>query len=655
MTSLKAFVGHSFTADDEDVVRTFLKYFDQVEELNIGFSWEHAESAESKELAEKVLRLMEGKNLFIGICTKNEAAILSSNLSTTKFDKTVLKGKEDRFLWKTSDWIIQEIGLAIGKGMDLILLVEAGLRQPGGLQGNKEYISFDRQAPEKSFGKILEMIQSLIPKARVLAAEGSGTRAASPEKTGEEDKKNEDWWQPKDDWERETFELAWIHMIATDDKEGAEKISSFYLATAEGQSSKNRESWGAHQEYYRLAFDKGGKLTNLDEMARAHPDNSDIQEYQARGYQKFGEQEKAGRLFEAAANKATSKRQELARHGDAALAYTRASKKVDANRVLEVMKGIASTVENGEEQLVRIMRNIAEAESDKESFFGLTEKLLDICPGEIDARFSLAFKYSEDNQGELSLYHYFKIPFGQRDAATWNNLGVQFANCELTAKSVTAYQKSFDLGETLAMSNLAQKLIGAGFLKEAENICNQALKIEDYHKNVGYAIIRIKEMPEAEDKKEAELINVVTPVSDFYKDYGRAIASSQIAEHLGKWQGPDCELNVTVKGNVFVAEGSCERSFQPGAFALLLTPSRAGQLEVERYTVRYEGITSGHAVKATYAKKKEGEPAARSLLGSAKEKEIQVLMIFSESLQEIRVHERSASKDPKFYSLNRIN
>ena len=35
-------------------------------------------------------------------------------------------------------------------------------------------------------------------------------------------------------------------MIATDDKEGAEKISSFYLATAEGQSSKNRESWGAH-------------------------------------------------------------------------------------------------------------------------------------------------------------------------------------------------------------------------------------------------------------------------------------------------------------------------------------------------------------------------------------------------------------------------
>ena len=249
--------------------------------------------------------------------------------------------------------------------------------------------------------------------------------------------------------------------------------------------------------------------------------------------------------------------------------------KADANRVIEVIKEIALTADNGEEQLVRIMRNIAEAEIYKESFFGLTEKLLDICPGEIETRFSLAFKYSEDNQEELSLYHYLKIPFGQRDATTWNNLGVQFANCELTAKSVEAYRKSVDLGETLAMSNLAQKFIGAGFLKEAEEICNRALKIENYHKDGWrYAITRIKEMPEAEEKKETEVIKAVNPVSDFYKDYGRAMTASRIPECRGRWQGPDCELNMTLKGNVFVAEGNFERSYQPGASGLLLTHSR---------------------------------------------------------------------------------
>lgn len=33
--------------------------------MNIGFSWEHAETAEPKELAAKVKRLVEGKNLFV--------------------------------------------------------------------------------------------------------------------------------------------------------------------------------------------------------------------------------------------------------------------------------------------------------------------------------------------------------------------------------------------------------------------------------------------------------------------------------------------------------------------------------------------------------------------------------------------------------------
>jgi tetratricopeptide (TPR) repeat protein len=654
MTSLKAFVGHSFTTDDEDVVRTFLKYFDQVEVLNIGFSWEHAEPAETKELAEKVLRLMEGKNLFIGICTKKEATILPSNLSRTKLDKTILKGREDHFLWKTSDWIIQEIGLAIGKGMDLILLVEAGLRQPGGLQGNKEYISFDRQAPEKSFGKVLEMIQSLIPKAKVLAAEGLGTRAASAEKAEAEEKKGEDWWKPKDNWQREDFEIVWLHMIATDNKEGAAKISQAYLATHEGQSPQNRESWEAHQELYLLEFGKGGRLTNLDEMARAHPDNSEVLKYRAKGYQKFGEQEKAAQLFETAAKKARGQKQELARYGDAALAYTQAGQKADARRVIETMKEIAPKVEDGKEQLIRALRDIAEVDTDKDCFFGLTETLLDLCPGDIDARFSLALKYSEEGQGELSLYHYLKIPYQQRDAGTWNNLGVQFAHCNLDNKSVEAYQKAEKLGETLAMSNLAQKLISAGFLKEAEEICNRAIKVESYHKNVGYAITRIKEIPEAEEKKEAEVIKSVTPISDFYKDYGRAITANQIAECVGGWQGPDCELKITVKGSAFLAEGSYERSVS-SALALLLTASPVPSAKVIRYLVRYEGTIVGRAVQAVFTRKKEGETEAPpSILGIA-DKGKDVLLIMAESLKEFRAYEKSATKEKQFFTLNRID
>src|SRR3990170_7504679 len=130
MSQLKAFVGHSFTPEDVEVVSTFLKYFDQLKGLAPGFSWVHAEPAEPKVLADKVLGLIKGKNLFIGICTNKEAAIEPNRLRRGVFRKKVLKGDEAQFSSKTSDWIIQEIGLAIGRSMDIILLVEKNVRQP---------------------------------------------------------------------------------------------------------------------------------------------------------------------------------------------------------------------------------------------------------------------------------------------------------------------------------------------------------------------------------------------------------------------------------------------------------------------------------------------------------------------------------------------
>lgn len=121
MTPLRAFVGHSFTDDDAEVIRKFLKYLDQLAELHPTFSWQHAEPAEPRVLAEKVMSLLAGKNLFIGICTKNERVISPTALIPSRFPGKRLKAREEDFDWKTSDWIIQEIGLALGLGLDVML------------------------------------------------------------------------------------------------------------------------------------------------------------------------------------------------------------------------------------------------------------------------------------------------------------------------------------------------------------------------------------------------------------------------------------------------------------------------------------------------------------------------------------------------------
>lgn len=165
MDEIRAFVGHSFFEEDSGIVGRFLNYFDQIAKLHPTFSWEHAESAEPKLLAEKVMALINGKNTFIGICTRKERAAEESVFSNVFLQPLYRKAKASDLQWKTSDWIIQEIGLAKGRGLEIILLVEEGVRRPGGLQGDVEYIPFNRITPEKAFGKILEMITALSPRS----------------------------------------------------------------------------------------------------------------------------------------------------------------------------------------------------------------------------------------------------------------------------------------------------------------------------------------------------------------------------------------------------------------------------------------------------------------------------------------------------------
>lgn len=653
MASFKAFVGHSFTQEDKDVVRIFLEYFDQVENLNIGFSWVHAESAEPRELAKKVKGLMEDKNLFIGICTRKEFTIASANLSRGILCRKTLKAREDQFLWKTSDWIVQEIGFAIGKGMELILLVESGLQRPGGLQGDLEYIEFDRHTPEKCFGKVLEMIRSLMPKAKSLAAEQAAIQTVQDHKQRDEEKIDEERYQPQPDWNRRRFEIAYLLMIQKDDEKGANSISQAYLSTNDGSNSQNRESWGANIEYIRLILGKGGQLIKLEEFAKVHRENSEVQRILGRGYQYYKEYEKAARQFKIAADNAGCGEQRISCYGDAAVAFSRAGLKAQAAEAIAKMRADSSKSGENEQEIVKSLRAIAEIENDKNALFGLTERYLDIDPSDTDVRFNLAHRYSEEGENELSLFHYLKVPDPERSSGTWNNLGVAYEQFDLASKSVMAYRKAEDLGETLAMSNLAQKLIKVGFLNEADEICKRAVKTEDYHKNVGYAISRIKEIPEAEDKHEKELLLKATPISAFYRDYGHAIAAKGLGDHLGRWCGPDCELQLTVKSNSFVAEGSFERSVRSLA-DLFQTPGAESQPRVIQHRVRYEGTVVGRSVKSLLTRAEEGGSSAFDSKLRREGKKTEVLMIVSESMQEIRAYEKSAAKDHKFYTLHRI-
>lgn len=656
MSQLKAFVGHSFTSEDEEVVRAFLKFFDNIKGVVSGFSWEHAEPAEPKVLADKVLRLIKDKNLFIGICTNKEAAIEPDRLKRGVFQKKVLKGDKAQFSSKTSDWIIQEIGLAIGRGMDLILLVENGVRQPGGLQGNLEYIPFERNAPEKSFGKVLEMIKALLPKAKPLPVEEAIVQSAPKEKPELEKHETDEWLQPKSDWTRRHYEIALMHTIAFDNQQGAKMISDAYSVTKDGQIIANRESWEAYQEYILIRFGKGGNLTTLENLAKVHPENSEVQKYLAMSYREYEDHEKAAQFFKAAAESAKDNSRKLDMHGEEVISLVKTGHKKHTHAIIEKMKVLATQVENGEVLLIKTLLQVVEHEEDKDLLFGLTERLLTLSPNDVESRFFLAYNYSQKNQNELSLYHYLKIPYQVRMAGTWNNLGVAFDHFGLVYKSVKAYRKAEELGETLAMSNLAQKLIKAGFLVEAHEICKRAVKIEDYDKNVGYTVSRIKEIPEEEDKQEKEVVEKAAPLSEFYRNYGHSAVQEDIGDDIGCWRGPDCKLQITIKEGVFLAEGCYERQRLGLSLyeTFLKSPGLGSPPKTTKYHLKYMGKVYGRTAKCTVMQQEENKLlASHSLLGEATNKK-EVLMILSETLREIKVYEKGSTNDRTFYTLTRI-
>jgi hypothetical protein len=383
LSEIRAFVGHSFTEDDSDAIIKFLKYFDQISKSHPNFSWDHAESAEPKLLAEKVLSLINDKNLFIGICTRKEFVINPPDLKHRVLRKNFATAPTSAFYQKTSDWIIQEIGLAIGKGLDIILLIENGVRKPGGLQGDVEYIPFDRTSPEKSFGKILEMITALSPKSLGKTAVAEDIKSTSNGESMAElaTNKNESWWLPKPGWTRHNYEMG--YMMALDLREtDAQVISDAYLVTEDAGQGDNRNSWVAFCEFIRLRFGHGGSLQRLKDLAVQHPHSAGAAYYLARAHETYQDHAAAARIYEAAAKEDAEVGERLRLLKAAAVAHAHAGTTSVTSAVIKEMKQHVQNYGTGEVELLSALRELADFDKDQETAIAVMERIVNIDPSD---------------------------------------------------------------------------------------------------------------------------------------------------------------------------------------------------------------------------------------------------------------------------------
>jgi tetratricopeptide (TPR) repeat protein len=655
MSDIRAFVGHSFVQSDEEIVGKFLRHLDRLAKLHPSFSWVNAESAEPKELARKVLSLMGGKNVFIGICTKRERVVAEESLSGVVLQPAYRKGKKADFEWKTADWIIQEIGLAKGLGMELILLIEEGVRRPGGLQGDVEYITFNRNSIDGALTKLLEMITALTPRVSETLAVSQGQKAVAAEAQGPSiDAARPEWTTPGSDWTRDQYELALFQVMIRDDAAAVDQIDKAYLGTTDASDSDNAVTWRAYVEYVRLAYGKGGNIDTLKSIAAAHPRNDRILEYLAILFSRYDERAESAKMYESAASEASDADRKARLLGLAAAQHARAEEVNAVTKIVSGLKAAHQSGEIGELRVLKVMRRLAEIAKDDDALLAILERIVELSPDDFDARFALAYKHSECENNDLAMHHYLRVPYQERSAVTWNNIGVALDHFRLRDMAVHAYRKSKEMGETLAMSNLAQKFLSAGFVEEAQAECDQAILIKDYHVNILDVLGKLRELPDEERKNQDEALKKAKPKIEFYRAVGRAVSVPEpgaLAEH---WQGPDCVLNMEQSGKSVRITGKYELDANPFgvgvAFGML-----GGLRQIIKYQVEYTGTLLGHVIVAVVSRTRDGGGTIASGLLESADNKTKTLMIVSGDHSEIRILENPHGVYPTYYVFKRLD
>jgi tetratricopeptide (TPR) repeat protein len=649
MAEIKAFVAHSFSDSDKELTGIFVEHFRNLADLVPGFSWDSARQAEPGSVSEKVLARIEGKNVFIGICTRHEC-VISSAVSPLPFFKRVMRFNEVHGQWKTSDWLIQEIGLAVGRGMKVIIFLEEGVRTPGALFGDIEYISFARANPHASFDKLLQMLGALSPKEKNISAVAEGKSATGNKpKEAEEPGSN---WEPQSDWNQKRYERAAFRAIVLNrDQEDFEKIDKAYK-TSPFAKGINVTIWEARVEFLRMLGDQRADFKKIKKAAEDNPNNSELLFFLAIGYREYGQHEIAARTFERAATNSDNESEKRRFSVNAASQYARAGLWARAREIVEALKGEVGGKADLQYDLLSSLRDLAEIEKSDALQLAIMEQMVELHPSDISLRFSLAFKHSEFGNSDMALHHYLRIPIFERDPITWNNIGASYGDFHMSAKAIGAFRLSEEKNETLAMCNIGFKLLQSGFLAEAQQLAERALAIKPHHENVPELLKRLAEVPREEDKKLTETLEKTKEKAAFYQRLGAGVLRKTPVEIARNWNSPDGVVEAKMDGTSIRLFGAHERPISTLGSLLAGPVSGLGVLGsvTAVHRIEYSGELRGTIFVGQVKRWRDGEQP--SLLSAANDS-VKVLMVLSDDHTEISVMENPGSMHARFYCLTR--
>jgi tetratricopeptide (TPR) repeat protein len=607
-----------------------------------------ATDAEPSDIREKVLRTAENANLLIAICSRKERVFRSEAARTSRINRQEIVLVERECVWQTSEWITQEIGMAIGRGWRIILLLEGGVRKPGGMQGDLEYIPFDRLFPERAFQNLMEMISSLTSEGSPQLGEQTGigdVEVPNPRAITSSSIDPRIPLIPDAAMTLEQLEQGFLNACFERDEKLMHQYDDAFRTSSRGASDVSRARWTARCEWLQQVFSGKSDLPKVRGLVEEFSADSDVVYYFALLLSTLGE-EKAAALEHARAAALTSdSATRVERLTDAARCFARIgdfASSVDVLRKARECLKDSSTTE-AELNVIGVLSDVFERK-EKLLVAALSERHLQLKPDDQDARFKLGYLYGDNGQSSLALHQYLRIPHSTRSAWTWNNLGVAYGTLGLKGRSTKAYEKAESLGNTLATSNRARLMRDAGFFHIAESDCKTALlKPDADFAALGETLSSISSIRANEEKKEADVVSKAQLAEEYFRDLGSSLINVDCKTWAGEWKGPKYSILIEMSGEQLFGLAEFERASYGIIRPPSLTELGSAPSKPELIKIHLNASTCG---RAAYGKIETG--ASLGILGINSNK---VFLILEEGKRLIRVLEVEGDGDFNRYDL----
>lgn len=223
--------------------------------------------------------------------------------------------------------------------------------------------------------------------------------------------------------------------------------------------------------------------------------------------------------------------------------------KRESEMILETALSNTHSPEN-KAYLYSELADFYEKEKDYERRAIVIEKALEVKPNDTSLLFKAGYSYSRSSYDELALFHYLNAKkINPDDASVRNNLGVQYENLGMPFKSVANYQEAAKRGETLALSNIAYRLMNAGFDQEARERLAEAQKSDNPHENIGQATSDLAKRKEAEEDREKAINKTALQMRKFILSFADARYSigTSLANVRGDWLVEDYDTTFHIE------------------------------------------------------------------------------------------------------------